>query len=165
MAIIWCSDFFVIGGTAALVVVVMHTYPPQMRTYLVVTVPCLPQPTQLRVLSYVCCGYRPLPSAADPVACPFLRMLWLLFLAFRSRPSRVSFLSYDMFMLLCLIVPKTDGILEKYVGHKVCASIFSAVFVRNNIFCCDEYLTSFIRDARRNACRSLYEVPVTVPSY
>jgi hypothetical protein len=75
--------FVVIGETAALdvVVAVMHTYPPQMLMYVcntyeislgfcafvafcvmcgylfcvltVVTVPCLPQPTQLRVLG--CC--------------------------------------------------------------------------------------------------------------
>jgi hypothetical protein len=30
----------------------MHTYPPQMRMYIVVTVPCLPQSTQVRVLSW-----------------------------------------------------------------------------------------------------------------
>jgi hypothetical protein len=54
---IWPSSgvktFFVTGETASLVVVVavMNTYPPQIRTYVVVTVPCLPQPTQLRVLS------------------------------------------------------------------------------------------------------------------
>jgi hypothetical protein len=52
---IWPSSgvkTFVIGETAALVVVaVMHTYPPKMRTHVVVTVPCLLQPIQLRVLS------------------------------------------------------------------------------------------------------------------
>jgi hypothetical protein len=53
MVIIRCQDLFAVGETAALAVVVavMHTYPPQMRAYVVVTVPCLPQPTQLRVLS------------------------------------------------------------------------------------------------------------------
>jgi hypothetical protein len=55
-------------------------------------------------------------------------------------------LKYNIvFMLSCLIVSKTERLAEKYIGHKVYVSFFSAVLVQN-VFCHDKYVLSYITD-------------------
>jgi hypothetical protein len=67
---------------------VMHTYPPQRRTYVVVTVPCLPQPTQLHVLSWVVT----VPCLPQPTQ---LRVLsWVVTVPYLPQPTQLRVLSY-----------------------------------------------------------------------
>jgi hypothetical protein len=58
-----------------------------------------------------------------------------------------------------LIISETVTHAEKCIGHRMCVSLFSTIFLET--FCSNICLTIYVRDMHRNACRTSREVCIT----